>query len=76
MENKTRVLLADANEDFRMLLQEMIERTGEFEVVGSTADGEEALQLMTERKPQLLLLSDRGYPSSKHWLLMRFLFFL
>lgn len=56
MENKTRVLLADANEDFRMLLQETIERTGEFEVVGSTADGEEALQLMMERKPQLLLL--------------------
>ena len=56
MENKTRVLLADANEDFRMLLQETIERTGEVEVVGSTADGEEALQLMMERKPQLLLL--------------------
>jgi len=56
MENKTRVLLADANEEFRMLLQAAIENTNEFEVVGSTADGAEALELIQERKPQLLLL--------------------
>ncbi|NLU24247.1 MAG: sporulation transcription factor Spo0A [Clostridiales bacterium] len=56
MENKTKVVLADANEEFRILMQKTIENTGEFEVVGSTGDGAAALGLLMERKPQLLLL--------------------
>ncbi|MEG1682441.1 MAG: sporulation transcription factor Spo0A [Oscillospiraceae bacterium] len=51
-----KVILADANEEFRALLQKTIESTGEFTVVGSTGDGLEALQLIEEKKPQLLLL--------------------
>ena len=32
MEKRTRVLLADANEEFRILLRQLLEETGEFEV--------------------------------------------
>ena len=52
---KGRVLLADANEDFRGLLQRAIENTGEFTVVGSVGDGTEALRLIEENKPDLVL---------------------
>ena len=56
MKNMAKVLLADANEEFRALLAGAIEKTGEFTVVGSTGDGAEALRLVEERKPDLLIL--------------------
>ena len=52
---RSRVLLADANEEFRRLLQKAIENTGEFTVVGSVGDGMEALHLIEEREPDLVL---------------------
>ncbi|MEG2175794.1 MAG: sporulation transcription factor Spo0A [Oscillibacter sp.] len=55
MDSKT-VLLADANEDFRNLLQETIEKTEEFTVVGSTGDGLEADRLIDEKHPDLILM--------------------
>lgn len=55
MENLTRVVLADANEEFRAVLKETIEKTGEFCVVGSAGDGEEAWRLITEQAPELVL---------------------
>ena len=45
MQNTAKVLLADANEEFRALLAGAIGKTGEFTVVGSTGDGLEALRL-------------------------------
>lgn len=62
MDNKVTVILADANEEFRTMLQQTIEKTGEFDVVGTTGDGMEALKLVTEKRPQLLL-SDILLPS-------------
>ena len=56
MENGIGVVLADANEEFRALLQQRIESTGEFRVVGSTGDGLEAWKIMEKEAPQLLLL--------------------
>ena len=56
MKNMAKVLLADANEEFRALLAGAIEKTGEFTVVGSTGDGAEALRLVEEQKPDLLIL--------------------
>ena len=56
MENRRKVLLADANENFRMLLQEAIEKTDEFAVVGSAGDGMEILQLAQKWNPDLILL--------------------
>ena len=56
MQNTAKVLLADANEEFRALLAGAIRETGEFTVVGSTGDGLEALRLAEEQKPDLLIL--------------------
>lgn len=39
MDNRKTVLLADANEEFRTMLREEIERSEEFTVVGSVGDG-------------------------------------
>ena len=55
MDNQRTVLLADANEEFRTMLQEAIEQAGEFIVAASTGDGREALRLIEERRPDLLL---------------------
>ena len=54
MEKK--VVLADASEEYRELLRNAMESTGEFTVVGSAADGLEALQMIEETKPQLAVL--------------------
>ncbi|MBE7003422.1 MAG: sporulation transcription factor Spo0A [Ruminococcaceae bacterium] len=55
MENKITVVLADANEEFRTMLAEAIETTGEFTVVECVGDGLSALRAVEARKPQLLL---------------------
>ena len=56
METKIKVLIADANEDFRALLADVIRAEGDMEVVGEAADGAEALSLTAARKPDVLLL--------------------
>lgn len=56
MDFKKAVLLVDANEEFRIMLREAIERTNEFTVVGSVGDGAEALQLIENYKPDLILM--------------------
>ena len=56
MSKRRTVLLADANEEFRTMLRDGIERTGEFTVVGSTGDGVEVLQLAEEKKPDLIVM--------------------
>jgi len=56
MANEVRVLLADASEEFRILLKDTIEETGEFQVVGGTGDGEQLVQLAAELKPQLVIM--------------------
>ena len=55
MENKIRVLLADSSEEFRILLKENIETSGEFTLVGVTGNGREALELAKTMHPQLVL---------------------
>ena len=56
MDTRKTVLLADANEEFRGMLREIIDQTEEFTVVGSTGDGAEALQLIEQRRPDLILM--------------------
>ena len=55
MDRKT-VLLADANEEFRAVLCAAMEETEEFTVVGSTGGGLEALQLVEQMQPELVLM--------------------
>ena len=56
MDSKAKVLLADAGEEFRILLQQTIEDTGEFDVVGSVGDGTQILPLVEQYRPELLIL--------------------
>ena len=56
MENKIKVVIADANEDYRMLLADALEFEGDIKVVGSTGDGKRAVDLVKETKPDVLLM--------------------
>lgn len=56
METKTRILIADPNEDFRTLLAAAIGEEEDMEVVGTAGDGVEALALTAEQAPDVLLL--------------------
>ena len=55
METKTRVLIADPSEDFRHLLADALAAEGDMEPVGLAEDGVEALALVAELKPDILL---------------------
>ena len=56
MESKWKVLLADASEEFRGLLQSALDETEEFAVVASVGDGAEAARLVREKEPDLVLM--------------------
>ncbi len=56
MDNRSKIILTDTDEDARGMLQEALEHTGRFSVVGSTGDGSEALRMIQELKPDLLVL--------------------
>ena len=56
MDNRKTVLLADANEEFRTMLRESIEKEEEFTVVGSTGDGMEAFQMLEAIQPNLIIM--------------------
>jgi two-component system response regulator (stage 0 sporulation protein A) len=55
METKTRVIIADAGEEYRMLLSEILAAEGDFQVVGCTGDGMTAYSLVLTEKPDVLL---------------------
>ena len=56
MANEVRVLLADASEEYRILLTDTIEETGEFQVVGSTGDGAQLVQMARQLQPQVVIM--------------------
>ena len=56
MEIKASVVLADASEEYRTILKKTMESTGEFQVVGSAGSGVEALRLVQQLYPQLLIM--------------------
>jgi len=51
-----RVVIADLNVDFRNLLSEAISMEDDIEVVGMAGDGREALRLVEEKQPAILLI--------------------
>jgi two-component system response regulator (stage 0 sporulation protein A) len=55
METKIRILLADANADFRSSMAELMSREGDMEVVAAVDNGADALALAAELKPDVLL---------------------
>ncbi len=53
---RTRVMIADDHEVVRHGLKEALEQTGEFEVVGQAADGEEAVRVAAEVSPEVIVM--------------------
>ena len=56
MENCTSVLIADNSEEFCNSLSAILQRTEGFRVVGTANDGEQAIRLINEKKPDILVL--------------------
>ena len=56
MDVRKTVLLADANEEFRTMVREIIDETDDFTVVGTAGDGQEALRLAEQEAPDLVVL--------------------
>ena len=56
MEHQTTVLIADSSEEFCAGLTAALQRTERFQVVGTANDGEQAIRLIGERKPDVLVL--------------------
>ncbi len=56
MDKRTSVLIADNSEDFCNTLSGALQRTERFTVAGIASDGEQAMQLLEERRPDILVL--------------------
>ena len=54
--NRRGVLIVDDNAQLRRLLHALLQSDGRFQVVGEAADGVEALELVEEFDPELVLL--------------------
>ena len=55
-ENLTSVMLVDDHSIMRDLLRDALENTGEFQVVAQAADGQEALRLVPEAVPDVIIM--------------------
>ena len=56
MDNRTTVIIADNAEDFCSSLTAALQRAEGFQVLGTANDGEQAIRLVTEKKPDVLVL--------------------
>ena len=56
METKKTILIADSSEEFRTALAEALQAEEGLEVVGQTGDGQEAIQLVQDRSPDILVM--------------------
>ena len=56
MEHTTTVLIADGAEEFCSGLSAALQRTGGFQVIGTAVDGEQAIRMIQEKKPEVLVL--------------------
>ena len=56
MENRVKILIADGNEEFCDHVKRRLEQVPSYEIVGTAADGQRALELMRVTKPDILVL--------------------
>lgn len=56
MDLKQRIVIADPNEDFRVLMSDTIEFEPDMEIVGFAVDGIEALKKINDLKPDIVLM--------------------
>ena len=55
-DQRIRVLIVDDHSILRVGLKQVLEQSGEFEVVGQAADGEEAVRLAAEVSPDVVVM--------------------
>ena len=55
-DNRTSVMLVDDHSIMRDLLRDALENTGEFQVVAQAADGQEALRMVDEAAPDVIVM--------------------
>ena len=53
---RTRVMIVDDHDIVRVGLMEVLKQTGEFEVVGQAADGDEAVRVAAESSPDVVVM--------------------
>ncbi len=70
MRNRIAIVIADDHAVLRESLAALLQSQPDFEVVGAAANGEEALRLVQERRPQVLVL-DLFMPGSDGFELLR-----
>lgn len=56
MDKRTTVFIADSAEEFCSALSTALGRTDKFQVIGTTGDGKQAITLIQEKKPDILIL--------------------
>ena len=56
MDNRTTVLIADTSEEFCTSLSKALQSAEGFQVLGTAADGEQAIAMVNQRKPDILVL--------------------
>ena len=56
MSELKRIVLADASEEFRRMLADMMEDEPDLSVVGQTGSGEELLELIARHRPDVVVM--------------------
>ena len=56
MEKLTTVVIADGSEEFCVTLKEILHHAGGYQIMGTACDGEQAIRMVTECKPDILVL--------------------
>ena len=56
MDKRTTVFIADSAEEFCSALSAALAQTDKFQVIGTTGDGKQAITLIQEKKPDILIL--------------------
>ena len=56
MNNLTTVIIADNSEEFCAGMTAALQQAGGFQIIGTATDGEQAIRLVAERKPDVLVL--------------------
>ena len=60
MEEQKRIVLADAAEEFRRMLAEVMEKEPDLDIVGQTGSGEELLDLISRHRPDVVVMTNIG----------------
>ncbi len=56
MDNHANIIIADNSEEFCAALTAAIQKTTDFTLLGTAADGEQAIRMVTEHRPDVLIL--------------------